>query len=650
MTAARSGSSAMKHIVVGTAGHIDHGKTELVKSLTGVNPDRLREEQERGITIDLGFAPLALDDDLTVGFIDVPGHERFVKNMLAGVWGIDIVLLVVAADESIKPQTREHFDICSLLRVKRGLVALTKIDLTGDEMTQLVSLEIRDFLKGSFLQDAPIVPLSARTGEGLAALRLALAAAARQVEPGHAGRLLRLPVDRSFSARGFGTVVTGTLVSGRLAEGEEVAVLPAGTTCRVRGLQVHGKAVGEALAGRRTAVNLQGIDAAGVQRGDVLSRPGEIRATSLLDVSISLLPGAPGRIKDMDRVRYHQGTSELLARVKLLGPVALAPGETGCAQLRLERPACSLPGDRFVLRRYSPAATIGGGVVRDVMPVKHRGRVRAERMALLDRLAAATRAEAMELFALEAPMGAPLASLAPRLGLTRDEAEGCADEVLARGAVLKAGAGSGTVLIGRTIVEQAEGAIRDVLAVYHRAHPLRAGMPLEELRARALGGLDMEATRLVLQRLAGGGDVAIEKDLARLAAHRVTLSGDEERQRRLLEQAYRAGGLNPPAPGDAARTAGLDAKGAETLTRLLLSDGTLVKIRDGMVFHAAILEELKSRLWAMRPTRRVIDIGAFKELTGTSRKNAIPLLEHLDAVHVTRRVGSDREILPPAGG
>jgi selenocysteine-specific elongation factor len=457
-------------------------------------------------------------------------------------------------------------------------------------------------------------------------------------------------VDRSFSARGFGTVVTGTLVSGCLAAGEEIAVLPGGAVCRVRGIQVHGKPASVVSAGRRTAVNLQGIDTHGVQRGDVLSRPGAMRPTSLLDVSIALLRTAPGKLKDMDRVRYHQGTSELLARVKLLGVAAVAPGETAFAQLRLERPACSLRGDRFVLRRYSPAATIGGGVVLDGLPAKHRGRARGDRLGRLARLKEAGSVEAMEIFALDAPSGASLGVLAPRLGIAADEAAGLVKDVLERGAILKAGEGTTVVLIARAIVEEVEERIKALLAAHHKAHPLKVGMPLEELRKRALGGLDPEAVRLVLQRLARAGAVAIEKDLARLAAHRVTLSGDEERRRGLLEEAYRAGGLNPPAPDEAARAAGLDPKGAESLTRLLLSDGRLVKIKDGIVFHATVLEELKRRLWAMRSTRSVIDIGAFKELTGTSRKNAIPLLEHLDALHVTRRVGSDREILPPAGG
>jgi selenocysteine-specific elongation factor len=310
----------MKHVVVGTAGHIDHGKTELVKALTGVNTDRFKEEQERGITIDIGFAPLPLGPDLTAGFVDVPGHEKFVKNMLAGIWGIDLVLLVIAADESIMPQTREHFEICSLLRVKRGLVALTKIDLVDADIAELAALEVRDFVRGSFLEEAPILPVSSRTGAGIDRLKAEIGEAARQIEPGRPSSLLRLPVDRAFSMRGFGTVVTGTLVSGTIAEGDEVAVYPEGKVCRARGLQVHNAPVTEARAGQRTAVNLGGIDTSEVERGHVLGRPGQMRPSCLLDVKLKLLATAPGPLKDLGRVRFHQGTSELLARVRLLEP------------------------------------------------------------------------------------------------------------------------------------------------------------------------------------------------------------------------------------------------------------------------------------------------------------------------------------------
>ena len=640
----------MKHIVVGTAGHIDHGKTELVKALTGVNTDRFKEEQERGITIDIGFAPLQLGTSLTVGFVDVPGHERFVKNMLAGIWGIDLVLLVIAADESIKPQTREHFDICSLLSVRHGLVALTKCDLVDEDITQLATMEIREFVKGSFLQDAPIVPVSARTGSGLDALREALAGAAQRVVTGRDSRLLRLPVDRAFSMKGFGTVVTGTLISGRLREGDEVAIYPEGGRCRVRGVQTHGRAVTEAHAGQRTAVNLQGCALDEVKRGNVLAHPDAIQPASLLDVKITLLSSTGLPLRQMDRVRFHQGTSELFARVRLFEGDECPPGGEAFAQLRLERPACCVSGDRFVLRRYSPMTTIGGGVVLDTMPDKHRGRADGERLRRLRGLEGSGRLDAVRLFAGAAPAGTPLSTLARRAGCSIDEVREKMDDILSAGNLLMAGDGDASLLIGLPEVEALEGKVLEILAAYHESNPLHPGMQREELRTRAFGDAAPEVIRLVLGRLADARRVRAEKELVRLSTHEVNLSAEDAQRRGRLEEAFRTGGLNPPTLEEAARGAGLDALRAGKLVHLLLSDGRLVKIKDGKIFHAVALEDLKARLWAMRPVRHVIDIGAFKELTGTSRKNAIPLLEHLDAVHVTRRVGSDREILPPPGG
>ncbi|HMC81981.1 MAG TPA: selenocysteine-specific translation elongation factor, partial [Candidatus Polarisedimenticolia bacterium] len=352
---------AHHRMVVGTAGHIDHGKSLLVKSLTGTDPDRLKEEKERGITIDLGFASLGLPDGTLIGFIDVPGHERFVRNMLAGVGGIDLALLVVAADESIKPQTREHFDICRLLRIPQGIVALTKADLVEPDILDLVRLELREFLAGSFMEEAPLVAVSAKTGAGLENLKGALADAAGRVPARPSGTVLRLPVDRSFSVRGFGTVVTGTLISGHIATGEDVEILPAGLRARVRGLEVFGNSCAEALAGQRIAVNLQGVEAPSVVRGDILASPGNLATTRLLDVRLELLSGEEG-LEHLAWVRFHHQASEVMGRVRLAGKDRVHPGESGLAQIRLSRPVVALPGDRFILRRPSPPATLGGGV------------------------------------------------------------------------------------------------------------------------------------------------------------------------------------------------------------------------------------------------------------------------------------------------
>jgi selenocysteine-specific elongation factor len=641
----------MRHVVVGTAGHIDHGKTELVKALTGINPDRLKEEQERGITIDIGFAPLPIGPDLTVGFVDVPGHEKFVKNMLAGVWGIDLVLLVISADESIMPQTREHFEICSLLRVPRGLIALTKIDLVDSDLRELAALEVREFVRGSFLESAPIVPVSARTGEGLDALREAIGSLAQQGEPGRGGSLLRLPVDRAFSIRGFGTVVTGTLVSGRLAEADEVALYPGGAASRVRGLQVHGRSVGEARAGQRTAVNLHGLDAAAVSRGDVLGRPGELASTSLLDVSLSLLSSAPAPLKDLARVRFHQGTSELLARVKLLDRARLEPGEEGFAQLRLERPGCCLPSDRFVLRRYSPPVTIGGGSILDIQPAKHRGHGDRALPERLERLRRAPPEQALMIYLEGEPSGCRLTALAVRAGRTAAEAAALLQDASRSGRVVAVGEGAGRVMMTAEAMTALEQKVTGTLARYHAAHPLRPGMPREELRERALGSLPSDVSRAVLERLGAAGAIVERRDATvHAAGHQVTLTDEDERAREQLEAAFARDELNPPDLAEVIRAHGMEARRADRLVALLLSEGRLLRLGDGRLYAVAAVERLKRRLWELRPEKPVIDIGFFKEMTGTSRKSAIPLLEYLDAVKVTRRRGSDREILPPPGG
>jgi len=363
--------AVMRSLIVGTAGHIDHGKSALVRALTGVDPDRLKEEKERGITIDLGFAHLDLGEGLVASFIDVPGHERFVRNMLAGAHGIDAVLLVVAADESVMPQTREHFHICRLLGIPRGLVALTKCDVADSDLQALAEMEVRELVAGSFLEGAPILRVSSRTGQGLDALQDALRTLSRATPPRPDGGLLRLPVDRAFTLRGFGTVVTGTLVSGALAAGEEVEVLPSGRRARVRGLQVHGLAADRVEAGHRTAVNLSGLDVDDLARGDVVTRPGTLRATSIVEAELTLLPGQRA-LKDQARVRVHIASAEVLARVRVLEGPGIAAGATARVQLRLESPSVAGRGDRLVLRSYSPAITIGGAVVVDPLAGKRR--------------------------------------------------------------------------------------------------------------------------------------------------------------------------------------------------------------------------------------------------------------------------------------
>ena len=474
----------MKRIIVGTAGHIDHGKTALVKALTGVDADRLKEEKERGITIDIGFADLTLGET-HFGFVDVPGHERFVKNMLAGAHGIDLVLLVVAADEGVMPQTREHFDICRLLKVKSGLIAITKADLADDEFATLVEAEIADFVKDSFLDGAPLVRVSSRTGQGIVELKQALERLAGSVTSRDAAAVARLPIDRIFTIKGFGTVVTGTLVAGTVRPGDELEVIPSsGLRTRARGLQVHSRAVEAARAGERTAINTQGLDVSDPARGHVLVPAGRLSATSITDVRLELLPSAKRTLRTRTRVRFHCGSAEILARVILLDGMQLEPGKGTLAQLRLESPILVLPGDHFIIRSYSPSMTIGGGTILDAHPRKHRKKDAKPALEFLGRLETADEIEQIALFVDAAgESGASLAEIAMRTGHTDQAISRAANELEGRGRVLVTGENQ-LILVSRAAFETIGRRLIQLVTAFHKKAPLDRGISREELRAR----------------------------------------------------------------------------------------------------------------------------------------------------------------------
>ena len=622
----------MRSFVVGTAGHIDHGKSALVLALTGTDPDRLKEEKERGITIDLGFAHTDLGGGVVASFIDVPGHERFVRNMLAGAHGTDAVMLVVAADESVMPQTREHFHICRLLGIPRGLVALTKCDLADAEMQALAEMEVKELVAGSFLEDAAVVRVSARTGDGLDEIRRGLREMALRAGERPADGLLRLPVDRVFTLRGFGTVVTGTLVSGRLHAGEEVEVLPSGRRVRVRGLQVHGEPVESVAAGSRAAVNLASVEVDELSRGDVLARPGTVASSSILDVELTLLPGQKP-LKDHTRVRVHVASAERLARVRLLATVRLAPGETARAQLRLERPAAAGRGDRLIVRSYSPATTIAGAVVVD--PLSPRRRRDPQALSLDSDLATAAAAlvteagaEGLDATRLAARLTVPPAALAAAL-------EGRA----------------GLVALGRDPIRYVSNDALDALAEsvqqaldrFHADNPLKAGMPREELRRRVFARAADGAFERTVETLSARRRLKAEGDLVASARHAVRLSPAEDAAReRLLARAHEAGLAGIDA--SQAEAAGGDPRLAERVVRVLLAEGRLRRVGEAVV-DAAALDDLKQEVRRRWPPGTRLDVAGFKELTGLSRKFVIPLLEYLDRERVTRRSGNDRLVL-----
>lgn len=642
----------MKRIIVGTAGHIDHGKTALVKALTGVDADRLKEEKERGITIDIGFADLTVGE-IHFGFVDVPGHERFVKNMLAGAHGLDLVMLVVAADESLMPQTREHFDICRLLEIKAGLVVITKTDLADEELLQLVEAEVAEFIAGSFLEGAPMLRVSARTGEGIDELKKTLTELAGRINARDADAVPRLPIDRVFTIKGFGTVITGTLISGRIRAGDELEMLPsAGRRTRARGLQVHGHATQEARAGERTAVNLQGIEVAEVSRGQVLAPAGRLLTTQMMDVQLQLLAGAPRPLRTRSRVRLHLGTAEVLARVVLLGQSELAPGGAGFAQLRLESPLLVLPSDHFILRRYSPAITIGGGLVVDALPQKHRLREGAQIIAQLERLAAADKAGDMTerialLVELAGERGMSQEEIAARSGAT-DTAINLAATALAKSRRVVA-ASHPLRLIARTAFDDLAKQVRTLLKAFHQRSPLETGLAREEVRERLFAHLSPDIFRAVVGHLTERSEVVAEKDLLRLATHRIALSAGEQAAKDHLAEVYLRAALQPITLEEALAHAGpqfgIDAGRAQRFASMLINSGELVRVGD-LVFHRRALDDLRETLQRFKAERGAqIDVAAFKDLTGVSRKYAIPLLEYLDRQRVTRRVGDAREIL-----
>jgi selenocysteine-specific elongation factor len=634
-----------RHVVVGTAGHIDHGKSALVRALTGIDPDRLKEEKERGITIDLGFAHLRDESGISLGFIDVPGHERFVKNMLAGVGGIDLVMLVVAADESVMPQTREHFDICRLLRIPRGLIAITKRDLVDAELREIAALEVKELVAGSFLESAPVVEVSARTGEGLSDLRRALVEIAEKTPRRSWEGPFRLPVDRVFSMRGFGTVVTGTLVSGSVAPDDEVEILPRGLAARVRGLQVHGEKEAGASAGQRTAVNLQGIEVGDVVRGDVLAQPGAFRPTWMLDAELEVLPSSSIPVKDLTRVHLHLGTAEILGRVRVLGGRrSIAAGGRGMVQLRLEGPIVAARRDRFILRRYSPLETIAGGWVIDAYPEKHA--VSSDSVA--ERLAALGGAEAKEaaaLFVADAgEAGVPEDELLRRLGAGVSERDRVVAELLRDGTAIAAGRAPRVLLAGGVVGRIGE-KLDAELRRFQKRNPLLRGMPKSELREKVAAAAPPEVFELILAKLHESGRLRAEKELVATSDHRIVMNLDEERARDVLVAHYRSAGYSPKSLPDLSSEAKLDLKLLERVQRVLLKDGTVVQVSQGMVFHREALEELKRNVRSFKSKRNRIDVAFFKEIAGVTRKHAIPLLEWLDRERVTQRSGNERVIL-----
>jgi selenocysteine-specific elongation factor len=637
----------MKSVIIGTAGHIDHGKTALVKALTGIDADRLEEEKRRGITIDLGFAHLELDapsgEKLRLGFIDVPGHERFVRNMLAGVGGMDLVLLVIAADESIKPQTREHFEICRLLSIPRGITVITKSDLVDEETLNVVRLEIEDFARGSFLDAtrSPIVPVSALQGTGLDELKGEIARLAADVPARDTEALFRLPIDRVFSMKGFGAVITGTLIAGKIDKEEEVEIFPVAKRARVRGVQVHGSTTEQASAGQRTALNLAGVSLEDLARGMTLTVPSALEPTHRIDVQVSLLKDAKP-LKNRARVHLHAFTSETIAEVMLLEMKnELKPGETAFAQLRTTDPLLLLPGDRAILRQFSPVVTIGGAVVLDAFPlIRQKPDARMQFLKTIAAGPAEKKPDALlARIGRQQKDGLTLAAAVRETGLQASALQPLLAELARQKQVVQAG----EVFVSSQAFTQARERLIAAVNAFHKANPLVRGISKEELREKL--GLQQPVMEAVLAELTLDKKVEVSGELVRAAGRGVELKDEEAKAKEQIEKAFARAGLKVPLMKDVLAALPVDRARAQKLVTLLLRDRVLVKLADELVFHQNALLELRRIVTQQKTKSPKIDVGQFKDLLGVTRKYAIPLLEYLDRERVTRRVGDERVIL-----
>lgn len=621
----------MRYVILGTAGHIDHGKSTLVKALTGIDPDRLKEEKERGITIDLGFADLNYPDGLSVGIVDVPGHERLVKNMLAGAGGIDIVVLVIAADEGIMPQSREHLAICNLLKIKSGLIAITKVDLVDKDWLDLVIEEVRDFVRGTFLEKADIIPVSAKSGYNLDLLKEKIRQIALTIETKPVNEIFRLPIDRVFTLKGFGTIVTGTLISGQITIDEDVEILPSGLRSKVRGLHSHGKPIKTAYAGQRVAINLQGIDKESLSRGDVVVTPDVLRPVTIIDAQLELLPNQQP-LKTRVPVHFHLTTMETIARIILYEREEIKGGEACFCQIRLSEPIVALSGDRFIIRKFSPVITIGGGTVLDPTPSRRKKTegigdlITYESGSLLERISTKIKKagiKGLESRSLRGWIRAEIPAIEENLKILRERG----DIVMIEG-----------LLFHKDVHEALCNDIRRLLQDYHKSNPLSPGMQKEELRN--ILKISPGIWNTLLTTIKG---VRVEKNLILLEGFAIS-SSDSAVSGRILK-ILNESGFQPPSKEELAEVLQMKPKEVSDILRLMQKEGRLTRINDSLYLtteHYNRMISLLKELFSKKPQMTVAD---FRDLLGTTRKYAIPFLEYLDSNKITLRVGEVRKLL-----
>jgi selenocysteine-specific elongation factor len=633
----------LKKIILGTAGHIDHGKTTLVKAVTGINTDRLKEEQERGITIELGFASLDLPSGQHVGIVDVPGHEKFVKHMVAGATGIDVVTMIIAADEGVMPQTREHLEICILLGVKFGFVVLTKTDLVDEEWRELVIEDIRDFIRGTFLEESPIVPVSSTTGEGIPEFIKTLDSFCEKIPSRSSAGLFRLPVDRVFTMKGFGTVITGTLISGSISVGDSIMIYPSEITSKVRGIQMHNESVIRAEAGMRTAINFQGLDKHIVNRGDVLSIPGALMSSYMVDVSLIFLKSNKKAIKNRAPVRFHAGTSEILGLLILLDREKLEPGETAVAQIRLDTPVALVKEDRYVLRSYSPVRTIGGGEILNPVPLKHK----RNKPVVIDSLQSLRDLPSEEIVVLHIResgyIGVSFAGLKIMTNTADKQLENILQQLLSNQKIVVVDRENRT-FVHRDTIDDLKMQSTEFLEKYHRSNPLKAGMPREELKSRLPSPVSIKLYNLLINSMIKESVIVQEEENVRLSNHKVSLQADQTVIRDKLLKIYKESGLTPPNFKELTKNLDVDPSGARDVLILLTKEGKIVKVNEELFFDSSAIEKLKEQLVSYLKKHEEMSTPDFKNMTGVSRKYLIPLIEYFDSRNVTIRIGDIRKL------
>ncbi len=624
----------MRHVILGTAGHIDHGKSSLVKALTGIDPDRLKEEKDRGITIDIGFADLAYPEEgLTVGIVDVPGHEKLISNMLAGAGGIDMVLMVIAADEGIMPQSREHLAICDLLKIKAGLIVITKADLVEKEWLGLVAEDIKDFVKGTFLEQAAIIPVSSKTGENLDFLKNSIKDLALTIRPKTSDGIFRLPIDRVFTLKGFGTVITGTAVSGMLAVDAPVEILPVGIMTKVRGLHSHAKAIQKAYAGQRVAINLQGVEKDDLKRGDVAVAPSSFVPTRTLDLFIELLKNVPV-LKNRSLVHFYAGTAETVARVILYEQEELKAGESCFCQFRLQAPVIAISGDRYIIRRFSPLETLGGGEVLDPSPVRRKRKDGIQDLSILH----AGKLEEKLALKIEKAGLSGISSHAIHGWINADltAIQNAINGLRQSGLIIK----HEEILIHKNAFDLLNTRVRNLLKAFHKEHPLKPGMPKEEVRT-----LLNSDPRLFNFLLTSVRDVIVDKDLLRLKDFTIALSGVAEVHKAKIIDLLTQGGFLPPTKTEMSEALKMDQKQITDLLNILAKERSVVRVNESIYLSAAAYDKMINTLKAFYAKKPELTVAEFRDLLNTSRKFALPFLEHLDAMRITLRVGDARKLL-----